>query len=381
MPVGAKIGISAGSLVDVVGLSGACSGTQSCTFTASTSTSIAATFHVDAKEQWDRALGTTPIVGVAYNSHGDLLLVTNAFYGSDAKLIELDPSGNTLWVHPEVVGQEVRVGPSDEVLVRKGTLAWVYDANGYQLGVESFPNVESSAPSPEFHYPRRMAVLADGQTVVVGTASGTTVEWQSGLTRTAAAPSMQSIRATSQVFVGIGDAAGTSSLAVFGATGSAGTTIANASPSQPVVFDVLPGGDIVTASATASEVSLRRLSSAATIFTRSVPLTYTSVPYTAVVGVSGDRAFWLYSAAAPVSGSVGTSGYIAEILDATGSVQWSIDRPPSGPGARGLEVYDVTSQGSAAALAGCYEDLAGAAGGPTTQGVAFGEGFVEAFQP
>ena len=375
--VGAQIEVSTASLVDTVGLSGACSGTRSCTFTASTSTSLTATFHTDAKELWDRELESTPVVGAAYNSHGDLVLVTNAFQAGAMKLIELDPSGKTIWVHPEALGQEVRIGSSDTVLLRRGNDAWVYDANGYLLGDDSFPEVETSSDVPEYHYPRRLAVLANGDPVMVGTASGTTVKVLGGWTRTIAAPSLESVRATDHVYVGVGDMTGTSSVAVFDGQGMAGTTFAAATAHQPLGFDVLPGGDLVTTSGSASEVTLRRISAAGTtVFTHTVPLTYAAAPYAGVVAVSGGRVLWSYSA----SGPSGLSGFVADVVDATGNVQWAIDRPSDADG-RGVEVYDVASQGSAAAVVGGYFNFVATEDGSTTQGVQFGEGFVEAFQP
>jgi hypothetical protein len=176
----------------------------------------------------------------------------------------------------------------------------------------------------------------------------------------------------------VDNATGGADLVTYDYAGTQQATIAGAAPHTNVAFRVLSNGDIATASATAAEVSVRRLSGGSTTFTHNIAIQYSAAPTLAITETTANRVFLVYGATAPISG--GEAGYDAAIINATGGVDWTLSRPRFAVNG-GAEVYALASNATDVAVAGGFGCLSPDAGAATTGDVTFGAGFVQTFRP
>ncbi len=378
VPIGHSVEVTTSSLSTVAGISGACTGARTCTFTPGLNPTIVVTFNQDAKEKWSRALETTSAIGVVYDSHGDVIVSTDAFDTSQAKLFKLDgATGKTIWAHPSVPGGEVRIGAMDWAYVLNnpsdnGNLVEVIDANGYFLGVESFYNIGTATSSPRRHFPQRMAEAPDGNVFVEsGEASSLTCAESHGAGATyctTAGYSIESLHVTdSTVYFPVIDSTGACDLAMVDRTMGAQQTLASFSDVPTDQIAVMPSGDVVSAGGSTTTASLRWWMSNAIAFTRDVSIVDAVA---GVVALASGNVFWTYSS--------GTQGYTAEIVDSTGTVSWSLQRPAYS--IYGQDVYQLATDGTNVAIVG-IDTAVIAEGGGAGSAVTFGAGFIATFQP
>jgi hypothetical protein len=379
VPIGHSVKVTTSSLSTVAGLTGACTGARTCTFTPGINPTITAMFIQNSRENWSRTLETTTAIGVAYDSHGNVIVATDAFDATQAKIFKLDgATGKTIWAHPSVQGGEVRIGAMDWVYVLNrpgdnGNLVEAIDANGYLLGVQSFYDIGTATSAPRRHFPQRMAKAPDGSVFVEsGEASSLTCAEPalSGTTYCASGGySIESLHVTdSTVYFPVIDSAGTCDLAMVDRTTSMQQTLASFSDVPTDQIDVMPSGDIASAGGDSSTASLRWWSSNAIAFTRDISI---ANAVAGVVALASGQVFWMYSS--------GTQGYTAEIVDSTGGVGWSLQRPADS--IFGQDVYQLATDGTHVAIVGADIAVIAEGGGATETGVLFGAGFVATFQP
>lgn len=387
-PAGCQVPISSGHSIEVIaqtpsqliGLSGACSGSRSCTFTAGGATSITAAFQRDPKERWTRVLETNGAVNTAIDSHGNIIVLTNAF-DAGTKIIKFDPDGNVMWVNPRF-GREIGIGPNDSIYVGLTSGVYELDADGYLIHVFGF-EVDPPVGVEDVHFKHRLEVGPDGRMTVVGAKLGQT-NVQSRLYAppmsnawSAAHPtsSLQKIRTTgAQTYVAMLDSNDTPSLLGFTADGVQLPTVPAVAPHPTMSFEILSAGGFASASSSATQVSLRRvISTGVQVFQRDVPVQFTEAPPVGIAALSNGRMFWAYPADPDLI--TVARGYRAEIVGPTGNVEWSIERPPT------HELYNLAARGPDLVLVGVYHSFVPRMESSAAQGVVFGGGLVQVFSP
>ena len=394
VPVNHAVTLVASSRSTVVGITGACTGVQSCSFTPSGSTAITVTFQKDATEGWSRAFATGPVLGAAYDANGDLVVATDASEGP-AFVAKLNgATGATIWAHP-LEGGEVQIGSNGMVYMQnsQGTsLDFIaeLDGNGYSPGyvspsyiaatdyISAAPQIGGPAPALN-EFPQRLAADPSGTVFVVSAVGEACVEAAlSGLGGPAycvnAEGSRDSLLVTSTDFyVPIWDGSSQSLAVISRADGTVQTT-SGLGDVPTTQIALLPGGDVASAGVGSASASLRWLHAGSAAFTRDIVL---ATPVAGVVGVSSDRVFWMYATDNPGA----TTGYTAEVVNSSGDVTWSLTRAPIGN--VGQVVYAVETDGSGSNVAIAGGDIAAMPEGnvvPNT-GVVFGAGFVATFAP
>jgi hypothetical protein len=393
VPLNHSVQIVASSLSSVVGISGACSGVQSCTFTPPGSAAISVTFQKDPTEGWSRALATGPVLGAAYDANGDVVVATDAFpVGPQAVVAKLDgTTGATVWAHP-LEGGEVQIGSNGMVYVlnSQGTSLNFFaelDGNGYSPGYVS-PNyvpgtdyVSSSnqigPPAPALNeFPQRMAIDPSG-TLFVASAGGEACV-QAGFGGSAycvsGEGSRDSLLATStEFYVPIWD--GTSqNLAVISRADGTVQTTSGLGDVPTTQIALLTGGDVVSAGVGSASASLRWLHAGSAAFTRDIALV---TPVAGLVGIGSDRVFWMYATDYPGS----TTGYTAEVVDSMGDVTWSLARAPSGNFGQVVYAVETDGSGSNVVIGGADASTVQESNVVPNTGVHFGAGFVATFRP
>ncbi|MEO8550444.1 MAG: hypothetical protein ABI678_10735 [Kofleriaceae bacterium] len=387
LPVSTPVHLKAQGLSNVATITGACSGLATCSFTPGGSAAATVTFERDTHEGWTRTLEAPTATAVAYDSTGNLLVVTSAFDVHDAAVIKLDPQGHTLWAHPSLLGAEITIGPMDTVNVRSSEnhQMWVLDRDGYMntFGY-NFADVEGSAFAESPYYFQHRMVTSE-VLFALGPKNGTTVHVYGGpynWTNSLAAQSLEQLAVTAtQILVAVGNSHGGADLATLAFDGTQQATVPDVAPHQAMTFQVMSNGDLVTSSGTGTQVSLRRISNGVTTVSRDVAFAAdfpdAVAPHSTATEVDGDRVFWLYGARDPREAPV---GFNAEVVNPDGSVSWSIARPIDPRTQCGVEVYDLARHGAGVAVVGGYRSISPAAGGGALS-VLFAEGYVQTWIP
>lgn len=143
-------------------ISGVCSSTTTCTFTAGAGLqTAAATFRRDpvSKEEWAVLLPEV-IFTAAFDNSGNLIARGNT------TLFKLSPTGSTIWQRPFVT-TAIATGAGDTIYVHAGTTIQKLDANGIQIWSRDIPLGARDCPRSAA-FTRCIAVAADDSVVVRG---------------------------------------------------------------------------------------------------------------------------------------------------------------------------------------------------------------------
>jgi hypothetical protein len=374
------VGIEARGPTTVAAIAGACSGATQCSFPVTGSTNATVTFPHDARVAWTRTLENPTATSGRYDSSGNLIVVSCAFEGGDSKVIKLDPAGHTIWSHPGYEGTEISIGPNDEIYIRSSEQhnLWILGSDGYLLGAGDLGAVEPFAYFGDPYFFQHRLVTTSDMFASVGPLNGTTLfiyGAQHNATSTIASSSLEQIaRTPTQLFASVANASGGADLATFALDGTPQAAIPNIAPNQgSVKFGVMSNGDVISASSSDSQISLRRVSNGVTTVSVDHPIPANSgflhPPHTMALEVAGDRVFW-YSQA--------VGGFDAEVVNASGTVEWTTSRGVDGAE---LDVYDAVGSGNGLTLIGGYRSISPVNIAVPGLNVDFAEGFVQHWLP
>ncbi len=378
VPLDTAILIKAVGPTTVAQITGACSGATQCSVPPGGSTSASVMFPHDPHVAWTRDLENPAASAVAYDSAGNLVIVTEPFFSEDAAVIKLDPQGHTVWCHPGYEGSELSIDSNDRVMIRSSEQhsIWVLGSDGYFVGAGNLGPIEPSVYFTDPYYFQRRIVTTNDLFASVGPLNGTTVYaygTNANWTNVSGAASLDQIaRAPAKLVVSVANQDGGADLATFGLDGTPEATVPNIAPHRDSVkFALMTNGDVISTSSTTSQISFRRVASGAPTIALDLAVPTSSgfqhPPHTMTVEISNDRAFW-YSEAA--------GGFVAKVVLPSGDVEWTTTH---GLDAGGLDVYDLARSGDSVTLVGAYQSLAATYAAPDRNG--YGEGFVQRWVP
>jgi uncharacterized repeat protein (TIGR02543 family) len=349
-------------------ITGACTGTNQCSFPTAASAEVNVQWTFDPKLSWASVFDMGPLRASARGPNGELFVSTIA-YGSDAAwTMKLDASGKVAWAYPiSGVLQATLDGGVAVSFPTYGNFARqridILDANGYPAG-RYFNHEVYASPTPNIevnHFARVLALGANNMYATPGTKSAMSAieawapskHWNATVTGSGARS--LTTDATGVFYLATQGTAGSVSATKFSATGANLGTIPDVAQGAPLVMAVYSGGDLITTSGTTAAVILRRVSPTGQLmFERNVAMTSYAPARAGVVILPNDEALWIHGTRGQPAGSNDPTGFVAERVGPTGSVLWSLTQPPTPDGATGIEVYDLNGGSGEAIAAGAF---------------------------
>jgi hypothetical protein len=379
-----QIRISVDSPRGTPAITGACAGSDRCSFTAAATASVAVNWTFDSRLPRSFVFDLAGLRSVARGANGDVFVSTLAQGNDQMWTLKLDAMGNVKWAYP-TTGQLIAMADGGVAI------SWpvyglfvmqrleVRDADGYLTRLDYNQDVYAS-PTNNIevdHFARTLAIGANQVFAMPGTKNamsgieawgpfGSGIHWSATLSGDGA----RSITSDSAgvFYVATQAAAGSVYATKFAPTGGNLGTIANVAEGVPLVMSVSAGGDIITTTGTAgspitggvgAEVVLRRLSPTGQLrFERRVPLLASAPNRAGVVVLPNDDVMWIHGTRGQSGGSsyYGT-GIVAERISPNGGVVWTFTQSTSADTGGNIEIFDLNIAGGVPVAAGSYGNI------------------------
>ncbi len=370
-----QIWISVDTPRGTTAITGACSGAARCSFAAAANASIVVRSTFDPKLPRTSVFELGALRSVARGANGDVFTSTLINGSENMWLVKLNAAGNVVWAR-HTTGQLIATAnggvavsfPDSGNFVMQRMAA--YDADGYQVRLEVNQDVYTSPIGNDEvdHFARTLALGANDVVAMPGTKNtlsaiegwglfGQGIHWNNAVSGAGA----RSITSNSAgvFYLATQVAGGSVSATKFDATGATLGTIPGVAYGAPLVMAVSAGGDVITTSGSAADISLRRVTATGTlVFERTVPLVASYTNRAGVVVLPNDDVFWIHGTRGQFGGAALPTGIVAERVSPTGTVVWSLTQRSWLDTGGNVEVFDVNIGGGVPVAAGGFQSTA-----------------------